>query len=521
MIEDLIKGWAALEEALPEYLKAEEYARPEGVEELFASQAIREKLRTTGDAYRFNLLATAIRVRTDRCEIDMIKVPDNETATERIAEVWDANEMDVHYPHLFRDTFTYGDAYVMVWPLVDEDDETTTADDGLQAAGVEIVTHSPKNVRVMYDPENPRRKAFAIHRWCVQSAYSTGPELWRVDLYYPDRAERWISSGTGTPDDEAGWQPYSDDEGGPELIHDFGEIPWFHHRTDLPYGVPVHKAGYGAQNALTKMLVTQITNSEALGFPGRYALLDSDAVLDENNDDPQWTDDADAGTVTPDGRGRGGAQASGMRSGPGVLQTFSGMKEVGQFDAADPKGFLDPAEFYIRLMAQLTTTPLHYFDPAGDVPSGESLKVADAPLTKAIQWLQVLQTGPLRDEWLFALRVLAVKAEAIDVEWAPVETATSLDDWTIIAAKQAAGVPVDQTLTEAGYRPDQVSTWLDANAEAATLAQRIALLGQIGTAVRDLSGGVALGVISEQEANAAVAQVLAQVQDSGNGVDPA
>ncbi len=82
---------------------------------------------------------------------------------------------------------------------------------------------------------------------------------------------------------------------------------------------------------------------------------------------------------------------------------------------------------------------------------------------------------------------------------------------------QAAGVPVDQTLMEAGYVPEQVSGWLDQTAEAATLAQRVALLGQIGTAVRDMSSGVALGVLSEQDANAAVALVLAQVNDSGNG----
>jgi hypothetical protein len=244
-------------------------------------------------------------------------------------------------------------------------------------------------------------------------------------------------------------------------------------------------------------------------------------VLDDNNDTPQWVDDDDAGSVTPVGLDRGGAQSSGMRSGPGTMQTFTGMKEVGQFDAADPKGFLDPAEFYIRLMAQLTTTPLHYFDPSGDVPSGESLKVADAPLTDDVEWLQVLQTGPIRDEWMFALKVLKVKATSVQVAWKPVQSATSLDDWTIIAAKQAAGVPVEQSLQEAGYRPEQVSEWLDADAEAATLAQRVALLGQIGTAIRDMSSGVALGVLSEQDANAAVKLVLAQINASGSGADQA
>ena len=519
MIEDLLAGWTALEDALPDYLEAEQYACGE-VEEIFASLDIKAKLAKTGEAYRFNLIKTAITVRTDRCEIDMIKVPDNEKATERLAQAWDANEMAVHYPGLFRDTFTYGDAYVQVWELPPDEDDESTADDDLVAVGVELTTHGPKNVRVIYDPENPRRKLFAINRWAMPKT-SLGLVRWRVDLYYADTIERWISKPGASLEALDGWDRFADEVGSDVLDNPFGEIPFFHHRTDLPYGVPVHKAGYGAQNALNKMLITQITSSEQLGFPARYGLLDKDAELDNNNDDPQWEDDGDAAAVTPSGENRGGAQSGAMRSGPGVMSTFTGMAEVGQFDAADPKGFLDPAEFYIRLMAQLTTTPLHYFDPSGDVPSGESLKVADAPLVKSIMWLQVLQTGPLREEWLFALRVLGITVKAIDVEWAPVQSATGLDDWTIIAAKQAAGVPVDQTLTEAGYRPDQVAIWLDANAEAATLAQRVALLGQIGTAVRDLSSGVALGVISDLEANAAVNQVLNQVKASGAGVDPA
>lgn len=520
MIADLLTGWAALEAALPGYITAEEYARPEGADEVFASVEIKEKLKATLEEYRFNLLSTAIQVRTRRCKIDLVKVPDNEAATERIDEVWEANEMAVHYPGLIRDTFTYGDAYVQVWELAGDDEDLLTADDDLMAAGVEITTHNPKNVRMMYDPENPRRKAFLINRWCLPKD-QYGIERWRVDLWYADTVERWVSKLGNGLEKADGWDPYGDEQGAAELVNPFGEIPWFHHRTDLPYGVPVHKAGYGAQNALVKMLVTQISNVESLGFPGRYGLLDPDAVLDENNDTPQWVDDDDASSVTPDGLDRGGAQSSGMRSGPGTMQTFTGMKEVGQFDAADPKGFLDPAEFYIRLMAQLTTTPLHYFDPSGDVPSGESLKVADAPLTDDVEWLQVLQTGPIRDEWMFALKVLKVKATSVQVAWKPVQSATSLDDWTIIAAKQAAGVPVEQSLQEAGYRPEQVSEWLDADAEAATLAQRVALLGQIGTAIRDMSSGVALGVLSEQDANAAVKLVLAQINASGSGADQA
>src|SRR6187549_3211345 len=96
-VKDLLTGWTALE--------AEKYANGE-VEEIFASATVRDKLAETGDGYRFNLIRTAITARLDRCEIDMVKVPDNEAATDRLMEIWDANEMAIHYPGLLKDTFT-------------------------------------------------------------------------------------------------------------------------------------------------------------------------------------------------------------------------------------------------------------------------------------------------------------------------------------------------------------------------------------------------------------------------------
>jgi hypothetical protein len=155
------------------------------------------------------------------------------------------------------------------------------------------------------------------------------------------------------------------------------------------------------------------------------------------------------------------------------------------------------------------------------VPSGESLKVAEAPLVKDIQWLQLLQTGAVQEEWLFVLRLLGTTVEDIDVRWAAIESATGLSDWQITAAKIEAGVPVDQALMETGYEPEQVATWLDADAEANTLATRVALLAQIGTAIQSIGAGIALGVVDEAAAQQAVSIVLGQVNASGKGVDPA
>jgi hypothetical protein len=517
-VADLVYGWAELEAAQPGYEEAELMATGR-IEEVFADQAVADKLRVTGEAYRFNLIKTPITVRASRCEISAIKVPDNETATERIGEVWKANNMDVYYPTLIRETFIYGDYYLMAWPVDEMPDETS--DDELIRSRVELTTRNPKHTRVIYDLENERKKWFAIQRWPVATV---GDEVaWRVELFYADVVERYISVKGQALNREDGWAPYDDEERGlaAEEENPFGEVPFFHHRTDVPYGKPVHLDGYGAQHALNKMLITLLTTTDSHGFPQRYGLLDKDAVLDEANDSPQWTDDSEADAYVTEGLDGRGGQGSTMRSGPGTMQQFAGMASVGEFAAAQPAVFLDPSEFFMRIMAQVTNTPLHYFDPSGDVPSGESLKVAEAPLIKDIQWLQLLQGGAIQEEWLFILGLLGVRVDDIDVRWAAIASATGLDDWLTAKAKIDAGVPVDQVLTESGYEPEQVQKWLDADAEANTLADRVSLLAEIGTAIQAMSAGIESGLVDQGQATAAIALVLGQVQSSGQGVDPA
>lgn len=515
-VADLILGWAEMEEAYPKYEEAELMASGR-VEEIFADPRVARELAHTGEAYRFNLIKTPITVRSSRCELSAVKVPDNEVATKEISTVWKANQMAVYYPTLIRETFTYGDYYLMAW-LVDENPDATT-DDELVKARVELTTRNPKNTRVIYDQQDERQKRFAISRWPSAGTDS----LWMVELFYKDSVERYIQVKGQAPNRPEGWEPYEDEETHKAAVepHDFGEVPFFHHRTDVPYGKPVHLDGYGAQHALNKLLITLLTTTDSHGQPQRYGLLDKDAVLDQQTDTPQWTDDVDAGAYTVAGLDGKGGQGSAIRSGPGTFQTLTGMASVGQFDAADPSVFLDPSEFFIRIMAQTTNTPLHYFDPSGDQPSGESLKVAEAPLVKDIQWLQLLQGSAVEEEWTFILRLLGIAVEDVEVRWASVASATGLSDWQMVQAKVDVGVPVDQALVETGYEPEQVRKWLDADAEANTLADRVSLLSEIGQAIKAMSAGIDAGVVDPAAAQAAIGLVLAQVQASGQGVDPA
>lgn len=510
MIQDLLYGWAELELAYPGYAEAERYydGKPD---EVFADARVAALVAKSGERYRFNFAKTPVNVLASRVSLAALTVPGSEELTAELDTVLDANDMDVHFPDTFLKAFEYGDCYLLAWPLDEEDLQVdalgSVADKELAAAGVEITVHSPKHTRLIYDLENERRKAYQIRRWAVRGQLGDNEKVWRVDLYYPTTVERWVSIQGADLKMASGWVPYlEEDQGDWEVENPWGEVPWFHFRTELPYGIPVHAAGYGCQDAINKLLITELTTVDSHGWPQRYALVDPAAELDSNNDGPDWTSDDDADDTTS----VEGGSSSNVRFGPGTMATLNGMKAVGQFDAADPNVFMEPAEKFIRMMAQITETPFHAFDPSGDVPSGESLRVADAPLVKRTERFTTMFRSPLVELAQFLLKVLGTRAAKVEVRWDAAQSATGLDDWQIIAAKQAAGVPIDQTLVEAGYDSEQVARWLDAQGEAMDLGHRVDLLGKIGLAVQSIGSGVALGVVSQEEASSIIQMVLDQ-----------
>lgn len=510
MIEDVLHGWAELEDAYPAYREAEVYYRGHP-EEVFADARVAALVAKSGERYRFNFAKTPVNVLASRVSLAAVTVPGAETTTAELDAVLDANDMDVHFPDAFLKAFEFGDCYLMAWPLDPDEEMDTTgslADMELVAAGVEITVHDPKHTRMIYDEENERRKAYQIRRWCVRGKYE-GEKIWRVDLYYADTIERWVSVQGSDLAQASGWTMFLDEDQSPEsweIENEWGEVPWFHLRTEIPYGTPVHEPGYGCQDAINKLLITELTTVDSHGWPQRYGLVDPAAELDSQSDGPDWGDDGDANDTTA----IDGGTSSNVRFGPGTMATLTGMKTVGQFDAADPSVFMDPAEKFVRFMAQICETPFHAFDPSGDVPSGESLRVAEAPLVKRVERFTTMFTSPLVELAQFLLKLIGTKPGKVEIRWDAAQSATGLDDWQIIAAKQAAGVPIDQTLIEAGYDADQVARWLDAQGEAMDLGHRVDLLGKIGAAVQSIGAGVALGVVSQGEASAIIQMVLDQ-----------
>ncbi|WP_158691033.1 phage portal protein [Streptomyces sp. 351MFTsu5.1] len=507
-LEDLMHGIEELAAARPGYDKAATYYKGDAPE-VFSSSRIRAALRAHDIEFDLNFAKTPVNAVTNRLKVASVTSPDPATS-ELISKIWQDNQLNLEMPDLFRRAGEFGDAYLMVLPV---------EDDNGHVQRVEMFYNSPQTVRVIYDEENPRRKAFTIKRWC-EGAYL------RAELLYDDHIERWTTGENSTGTEPNDWKPWTvtvapppDGEEGAEpevdaeswiIEHDWNEQPVFHFRTDRPYGIPEHYGAYGPQNAITKLQATHMGTVDYQGAPQRYALTDA-ATTDTSDLEPgDWDDDdwpEDTNGLGPTDTG----DDSSLKAGPGELWLLRGYKAVGQFDAAKPDVFLDPILFNVRAMAQITDTPLRMFDPQSNQRSGESYREEDGPFIAKVENRQTSYGASLHAAFTFALRRLGIDNPVITVGWVPAKSVTDTQGWQTVKAKIEAGVPRKQALMEAGYRAEQVDKWL-AGVDDAELQRRVDILASLADSAQKIAAASALGAITEDQAKALLSGALSDLE---------
>lgn len=494
-VADLRCGYWELVESRPAYERAAAFY--EGtVDEVYSSPKVTKLLAKFGldaiesfnfahipvDAVANKLLLHSINGDRDGNEEGVVEK--NEEVNGVIEDLWEYNELEEELPNIFRDTGKYGDYYLMVWPVVGEEQEepvakgfdphktakqletgdTVVEDDEIASVpvtrksivAVDILPLDPFTTRVFYDTENPKKKTYAIRSWTEGEGANV---VVRANLYYPDRIERWMHKGKPSKRKNAQqkWELYNQD-GNPSILpNPFGEVPIFHFRTGRSYGRPDHINAYGPQLAINKLVTSHLATVDYQSFPQRYALLDPMADqhgLNGADSDPFAPEDADQDPDDDDNESQ-------LEADPAAVWQFSGMKEVGQFQSANSDAFLKPFDRYVKALAQATDTPFHYFDRQGErPPSGENIRQVNEFLNKKAGFRQVGFGAEIKKFTTLALTMMGVDVERINVEWEPLENVTSYVEWQAVNEKIAAGVPPQVALVEAGYRPAQVAEWI-------------------------------------------------------------
>jgi hypothetical protein len=439
-VSDLVDGLNELKDAQDAYDEAAEFYDGTAPE-IWTSTRLARMLRGASGKFRVNWARTTVTAVLDRLEINAVTSTD-ETQQTAIEEIWADNKLGLEAPIVHEHALEFGDTYLIVGMEEDEEGESS----------IEFRAHGPDEVRMFYDRENPHKPRYALKAWTVGSGQM---ERTRVNLYYEDRIERYISrQKIGDRFDDESFERFTDnDEDEWPEENDLGKIPVFHFRTRFPYGRPEHKDAYGPQNMLNKLVATQMAAVDYQTLPQRYVLQElqtpeaGKAPADEDFDD----EPSQTGSVTDPN----------LVSSPGSVWWLPGAKEAGQFDPVDPKAFLEPIDKYVNAMATTTSTPFHLYDVGGQPPTGLSLRRAEMPLLHKVARRMLMFGQVWKDSIIFALELLGfdVDPESIQVTWKPASLTDEKEPWETNGLKKMMGVPVRQILMESGYTADQCDTW--------------------------------------------------------------
>lgn len=518
---DLLEGMRGLDNATDAYVQRWTYYAGT-LPETFSAERIRTLVEKSASAYRFRLSKIPVNALARRIGISGFTSTRGRSVVERIEAIRSANDMELYEPFLHTRLFVYGDAYLFVWPVSDEEDitqrtgEATDAppDEEVRAVGVELAYQSPLSCRAFYDAEDGRRTRFVIRRW--KEASPLVPDgIWRAEVWYADRLESWRCNPGATGVNDEDWFPYAEDSQGNEepaidgqnwpAAHDFEEIPFKHARTDLPYGRSELEDFIGPQNVITKATATQASEIESHGWRERYRIADDKAILDQANDVVNWTDNANAPAATATRR-------SGRRRGPGTEQILHGTKAVGEWSAPNPGDLIEPLEQWVRLGATASDTPLFEFDArTGQQMSGIARWRADAPMRAREKQAKAYLSRFWREVYSLALAMDGIgDAGEITVEWTLPEVVSDPEWWTTAQVRLAMGVPIKKILAEANYSDEEITEWIDAEGEEAFMDQRIARLAALGTAMQEIGAGASLLGIDNTRVVALVDRILGE-----------
>jgi enamine deaminase RidA (YjgF/YER057c/UK114 family) len=415
------------------YLVAESYY--DGLQrEIFTNDVWLKLFRQDNKHFRFNFAKTVVDAVSNRLEIANITGMTPE-ANDELTKVWEDNQLELDSSEIHRNALIYGDSYAIVW--TDSFGKTT------------VDYNSPLTTVVIYDDENPRIKSYAAKLW--QTSDSKGKNIAKLNMYYSDRIEKYESFGEIENIVSA-----SSFKLVGIVENPWGQVPVFHFRTTKQYGRPEHLDAYGPQDAINKMMATHMVTVDYQGAPQRYA-------LSSGGNGAEYEDFNESGTVD-ENLGR-------LKNGPGELWYLNGVSKVGEFAPADYKVFTEPVREFVRSMASITSTPLHYFEKTA-IPSGESLRTAEAPLQKKVKDRQVSFTAAWKELLQFALSMSGIKSD-VDVKWEPAESLASLDAWEVAVKKRVVGVTLEQVLVEMGYDQEVAAQIAAAEAPLTNMSQNV------------------------------------------------
>lgn len=352
---------------------------------------------------------------------------------------WLDNRMDGTQNVVHTSVVRDGDTYL----IVEWDNET----------GAPIFTHElaydgSEGVKVHYSKEKRNRIEFASKRWRIESGHEAG---WvrRMNLYYPDRIEKFASDQRVF---EGAWQPFQDD----------GEmewpIPWLD-GDGQPMGVPVAhfknlEQGYNygvselkntipVQNALNKSVIDLLAAADTTSFRIYYMI----------GDDPSGI------SIVP------GSWIYSQRP-PGGENGAA----IGYIPGEDLTPLIKLKDSFTIEIAQVSRTPVSYFQVSGHRPAEGTLKQEEAGLVSKAEARHVPFGNAWENAMIMARRLHNTfgsdnpldENQRIETIWRDPQTRNEKEHIETLALKiDKLRLPIERAWREAGYDEKTIAEMMD------------------------------------------------------------
>jgi len=361
---------------------------------------------------------------TDGATVDEASGATVDAAAEVLDDWWQLNRMDGVAGTVHTRTLIQGDEFV----IVDYD-----ADVGRPR----FYRQQPHQMSVEYSPDDPDVLDRAVKVWQSEEESNQNPAgrpITRLNVYWPDRIEKWFRLSTGT-EGKGGWGKWLDDD-------DVWPTPWVDAAGE-PLGVNVihfRSKALGDTYGRSRVRAT-IPFQEQLN---KYCADLNDLV--DNHALPQDVVTGVAGDST-------------FKRVPGdVWQSPSTEAKFDRLEASPVSNLLEAIEGVLSRLARRSRVPMHLLT-GGTPPSGEALKTSESGLVAVVKDMQIAFGNSWEDMMAVAVRLSDVFGTTslgdlvISAEWANPETRSDTADLEIALKKRQLGVSDHTILNELGYDP--------------------------------------------------------------------
>ena len=416
-----------------------------------------------GDEFNSNYCPIVVDVLAERLNVTGIQV---EGQDEEMWDWWQKNRMDGTQGVVHTSVLRDGDTYVLVeWNNEKQLPQFTPepACDGIYG------------IKVHYAEAGLRNVAFASKRWRVEDEDpESAGKMRRLNLYYPDRIEKYYSH---SEEFEGDWMPYQD-EGDPWPLPWVAAdgtplgVPMIHFRNKeqgYKYGISELKNIIPLQNALNKAIIDLMATADSTGFPLLYMLGDDPSEL----------------KVAP------GSWIYSLRP-----PTGEGSVAVGKIPSEDLTSLIAFKDAIVAEIARVSRTPLSYFQVTGQIAAEGTQKQQESGLVAKAKDRMIGFGNSWEDAFYMARRLHNTfgaggmdEEQAISIEWDDPETRNDKEYREALQIEAALGVPEEMIWRKLGYDADEIAEMQAMKAETLAAESNIG-----GALLRNFeSGGFAGG----------------------------